>query len=491
MSNQNPSKNPRPNIVLFLVDDMGWQDTSEPFWTQRTPFNDRYHTPNMERLARSGVKFTQAYACAVCSPTRVSLLTGLNAARHRVTNWTLKKNTAQDAKSGVLEFPEWNVNGISQEPGVERTVQAPCLPSCLREAGYRTIHVGKAHFGAVDTPGADPLNLGFDVNIAGHAAGGPGSYLSEQGFSAGWRDGDLVWDVPGLDKYHDTGIFLTEALTREANAAMDQAVANSQPFFLYMSHYAVHVPFAEDRRFIGKYTDAGLPQNEAMYAALLEGMDKSLGDILDELEKLGIADDTVVLFMSDNGGLSAHGRDGEPHTHNQPLSSGKGSIHEGGIRVPMIARWPKVTTPDSICDDYLIIEDFYPSLLEIAGVTAGYQTDGQSFVPLLQGETDGPANRSLFWHYPNKWGPAGPGIGSYSAIRKGDWKLIYYHEPNREQPYELFNIAEDIGETTNLVDAKPDIVKQLSRELRTFLVAADAQMPTDRATKRTVPLPGI
>jgi arylsulfatase A-like enzyme len=487
--NSRPSSATRPNIVLFLVDDMGWQDTSEPFWSEETPFNRRYHTPNMERLARSGMKFTQAYACAVCSPTRVSLLTGQNAARHRVTNWTLQKNKAQDAPSKVLEYPAWNVNGISQEPGVDRAVQAKCLPSYLQEAGYRTIHVGKAHFGAVGTPGADPLNLGFDLNIAGHAAGGPGSYLSEQGFSAQWRDGDEVWDVPGLEKYHDSGVFLTEALTREANEAMQAAVDDSQPFFLYMSHYAVHVPFAEDPRFIGKYRDEGLPPQEAMYAALIEGMDKSLGDILDRLEQLGVDDNTVVLFMSDNGGLSAHGRDGEPHTHNQPLSSGKGSVHEGGIREPMLVRWPGVTTADSVCHDYLIIEDFFPSLLEIAGVQDGYTSDGHSFVPLLHGGDTDP-DRPLFWHYPNNWGPAGPGIGSYSAIRQGDWKLIYYHEPDRTQRYELFNIATDIGETNNRVATEPEIVARLSNRLRLFLLEVEAQMPTDRATGHTVPLPG-
>ena len=479
----------RPNIVLFLVDDMGWQDTSEPFWHRRTPFNERYHTPNMERLARGGMKFTQAYACAVCSPTRVSLLTGQNAARHRVTNWTLYRDKAQDAASPVLRYPPWNVNGISQQPGVERTVHAQCLPSHLQQAGYRTIHVGKAHFGAVDTPGADPLNLGFAVNIAGHAAGGPGSYLSEQGFSAQWRGGDPVWDIPGLDKYHNSGVFLTEALTREANSAMEQACDEGQPFFLYMSHYAVHVPFAEDRRFIDKYRDAGLPEQEAMYAALLEGMDKSLGDILDCIDRLGIAEDTVVLFMSDNGGLSAHGRDGQAHSHNKPLSSGKGSVHEGGIREPMIVRWPGVTAADSLCDDYLIIEDFFPTILQMAGAPAVEGVDGRSFVPLLRGEK-GSAERPLFWHYPNNWGPEGPGIGSYSAIRKGDLKLIYYHEPDRTQRYELFDIAADIGETTNLAADRPETVARLGGELHRFLLEVDAQMPIDLQTNRPVPLPG-
>ena len=170
----------KPNIVMFLVDDMGWQDTSVPFHTEKTPLNQRYRTPNMERLAAKGMKFTQAYACSVCSPTRVSLMTGLNAARHRVTNWTLRRNATNDAKHPKLEFPDWNVNGLSPVGGIERSIHAKALPAFLKEVGYRTIHAGKAHFGAVGTPGEDPRAIGFDINIGGHAAGGPGSFLGEQ-----------------------------------------------------------------------------------------------------------------------------------------------------------------------------------------------------------------------------------------------------------------------------------------------------------------------
>lgn len=161
-----PKEKQRPNIVLFLVDDMGWQDTSLPFWSQRTHYNDTYHTPNMERLAAQGKMFTQAYACSISSPTRVSLFTGMNAARHRVTSWTLRKNTTHEQPDSVMIYPEWNVNGICQEPGIERTTQVTTLAQVLKENGYQTIHCGKAHFGANDTPGADPLTMGFEVNIA-------------------------------------------------------------------------------------------------------------------------------------------------------------------------------------------------------------------------------------------------------------------------------------------------------------------------------------
>jgi arylsulfatase A-like enzyme len=481
----------QPNIVMFLVDDMGWQDTSVAFHTKTTPFNHRYHTPNMEQLAREGMKFTQAYSCCVCSPTRVSLMTGLNTARHRVTNWTLRKNASNDAGDKKLQFPAWNVNGLSPVPGIERTVYAQTLPQLLREVGYRTIHVGKAHFGAIGTPGEDPLKLGFDVNIAGHAAGGPGSFLGIQNFSAAWRKGDRVWDVPGLEKYHGKDVFLTEALTIEANKAMDDSIEQSKPFYLYMSHYAVHVPFAEDSRFIRKYLEAGLDPKEAMYAAMIEGMDKSLGDIMANIKRHHIEDNTIILFMSDNGGLSANGRGGKRHTHNKPLSSGKGSSHEGGVRVPMIVKWLGVTEPGSICDDYVIIEDYFPTILEIAGIKEyrqiGGRIDGVSFVSLLKGKSFNQKKRSLIWHFPNKWGPTGPGIGPYSAIRNGDWKLIYYYST---QKYELFNIKEDISETNNLYNAKPNIAKQLAVELRRFLTEANAQMPIDKHTGKSVPLPG-
>ena len=477
-----PPKSNRPNIILFLVDDMGWQDTSVPFHTETTELNRRYRTPHMERLAKAGMRFTQAYACSVCSPTRVSLMTGLNAARHRVTNWTLRKNASNDRRHPTLEFPQWNVNGISPVAGIERTVHAKCLPAFLQAQGYRTIHVGKAHFGAIGTPGSDPRNIGFDVNIGGHAAGGPGSFLGTQDFSAAWRKGDRVWDVPHLDAYHGKDIFLTEALTIEANQAINQAAAENKPFFLYMSHYSVHVPFAIDDRFYERYRDAGLDKTEAMYAAMVEGMDKSLGDILTNVKRHGLSNNTIVLFMSDNGGLSAHGRGGRPHTHNKPLSSGKGSAHEGGVRVPMIASWPGVTQSNSVCRQPVIIEDFFPTILEMAGVPQieqiGGVIDGLSFTKLLQGKYD--ANRErrpLIWHFPNNWGPSGPGIGPSSAIRLGNWKLIHYYAPDR---HELFDLDEDLGEQHNLADQRPDIKERLSRILADYLTSVDAQLPVAR-----------
>jgi len=240
----------RPNIIVFIVDDMGWEDTSVPFWKEKTPLNNFYQTPNIERLASQGMKFTQAYASSVCSPSRVSLMSGMNAARHRVTNWTLNRNASVDAKDDELDFPLWNVNGMQPVDTIERSVFVNSLPQLLKENGYLTVHAGKAHFGAVGTPGADPINLGFDVNIAGHAAGGPGSFLGTENFGNN-KDGTpkSPWGVPGLEEYYGQDIFLTEALTQKALKVLNDSLSNQKPFFLYMSHYAVHVPFNSDKRF--------------------------------------------------------------------------------------------------------------------------------------------------------------------------------------------------------------------------------------------------
>ncbi|MCK0144395.1 sulfatase [Arenibacter sp. F26102] len=478
-----------PNIVLFFVDDMGWQDTSVPFWSERTQYNNLYQTPNMERLAKEGMKFTQAYSTAVCSPTRVSLMTGMNAARHRVTNWTLYKDKLQPMETNhkTLQFPEWNVNGLSPVKGVEKAVYATPLPQVLKEAGYVTIHSGKAHLGAIGTPGEDPLKLGFEINIAGHAAGAPGSYLGTENFGNGQEE-RKVWAVPGLEKYHGKDIFLTEAITQEAKLAMDSALEKNKPFFLYMAHYAVHTPIMADSRFVQKYYDKGLDSTEAKYAALVEGMDKSLGDIMDYLDNKKISDNTIILFMSDNGGLSAVARGGEKHTHNKPLSSGKGSAHEGGIREPMLVKWPGKIKPNSVTEQQVIIEDFYPTILEMAGVK-NYETvqkvDGISFLPTLSGNIRG-NTRLLFWHYPNEWGPSGPGIGASSSTRVGDWKFIYYYI---DGSIELFNIKEDIGETRNLVKEQPEKARELAKILSDYLRKVNAQIPSRKDTGEQIAYP--
>jgi len=477
-----------PNVVLFFVDDMGWQDTSVPFWDRLTQFNKTYKTPNMERLAQKGIKFTNAYATPVCSPTRVSLMTGMNAARHRVTNWTLNPDKMQpmELNHPLLEFPQWNFNGIGLDSKTPHAVHADPLPKLLRENGYYNIHAGKAHFGAIGYPSSNPLNLGFDVNIAGHAAGAPESYLGSENFGNG-KAGKEVWAVPGLEKYHGQDIFLTEALTKEVLTALEKPVNQNQPFFLYFALYGIHAPLMANDRFITPYREMGLEEPEAKYASMIESMDDALGKVMDYLEENQLENNTIILFMSDNGGLSASARGGEKHTHNLPLKSGKGSIYEGGIRVPMLAYWPGKTPTQYTESSPLIIEDFFPSILEMTQtkVKKTVQTvDGKSFVPLLKGE--GQDRGSLFWHYPNSWGPTGPGIGSYSAIRNGDWKLIYFHE---NQKIELYHLPSDIGEQKNLANENPDKTLDLAEKLSTHLKEVGAQMPVYKKTQKPVPLP--
>lgn len=482
---QLPVQAKKPNIILFLVDDMGWQDTSVPFDTVRSAWNDTYRTPNMERLAAKGVKFTSAYASAVSSPSRVSLLTGIDAAAHRVTNWTLRRNESQDTPDDSIAMPVWNMNGLQPiGTDIENSIEANTLPEMLKKGGYSTILCGKAHFGAADTPGADPRNLGFDVNIAGHAAGGLASYLGQNNF------GNVVgamqqseFAVPGLDKYWGQDIFVTDALTREALHAVDSVrKANKKPFFLYMSHYAVHIPLDADKRYYNQYIAAGLSDSQARYAALIEGMDSSLGDILNYLDSAKIAKNTVVIFISDNGGLSACGRDGTPNSHNTPLSSGKGSAREGGIRVPMIYYNPKMRRQADVQTSPVAIMDLMPTVLDIArlGKRKTWQTiNGININPLLKGESI--PDRNLYWHYPNKWGCSGEGIGTYSAIRKGDFKFIYYYNTKSA---ELYNIETDMAEKDNLA-GKPEfqtLRAELAAELTAYLKSRSAQLPFNKST---------
>lgn len=486
---QNPV---RPNIILFMVDDMGWQDTSVPFWNRRTRLNDIYETPNMERLASQGMLFTQAYASPISSPSRCSLMTGCNAARHRVTNWTFRRDTMTDGTDEQLLPPEWNYNGICQTPGIANTFVARSFVDILRENGYHTIHCGKAHWGATETPGEAPEHFGFDVNIAGHAAGGPATYLSERNYGHDKQGAPVAqFAVPGLRDYWGTGTFLTEALTKEAIKALDKAKSAGQAFYLYLSHYAVHIPIDRDPRFFDKYLRKGLSMKEAAYASLIEGMDVSLGEVLDWLEANGERNNTIVLFTSDNGGFatSTDWRDEPLYTQNAPLRSGKGSLLEGGIREPLIVRWPGTVKGGERCNEYLCIEDFFPTILEMAGIK-DYEVpqaiDGRSFVPLLTHKGNPSRRRALVWNYPHVWGNTGPGIDLNCAIRFGDWKLIYYYKTGEKQ---LFNIKEDIGEQNNLVAKHPRIARKLSRLLGRKLRDMGAQRPTRKVDGRLCPWP--
>ncbi|MCM1109738.1 MAG: sulfatase [Clostridium sp.] len=483
----------RPNILLFMVDDMGWQDTSVPFADSVSEYNRIFRTPNMLRLADSGMMFTSAYASPISSPSRCSLITGANNARHRVTNWTLHRGRTTDGTCDSIAIPDWNCNGVSRVGGTDHTFRGASFVEDLRRSGYYTVHVGKAHWGAIDTPGENPVHWGFVENVTGSAAGGLATYLSEYNYGHD-EEGNPVspFAIEGLEKYWGTGVFATEALTREAISKLEKATVYNQPWFLYMSHYAVHVPIDRDSRFYGKYLDWGLSPKEAAYASLVEGMDKSLGDLLDWIDQSGQAENTIVIFMADNGGLAAdpNWRDGALHTQNSPLRSGKGSLLEGGIREPMIVRWPGHTEAASRCDRYVMIEDFFPSILEMAGVgsatAAESVVDGVSFVPLIDGTGDPSAGRPLVWNFPNVWGLEGPWIDLCCAIRKDNWKLLYNYATGRK---ELYDIRKDIGEKNDLSALCPTTTRQLSRELGEILRSMDAQRPSFKSSGEPCPWP--
>ena len=348
------------------------------------------------------------------------------------------------------------------------TAAATCLPQILSAAGYQTIHVGKAHFGSIGSPGENPLNLGFDVNIAGHAPGGPGSHWGEKDFSAAWRNGSRDWDVPGLEQYHGQEIYLTEALTREAIQELDQCAAKQQPFFLYMSHYAIHAPWEADNRYTANYADVGLSEFQAKYATMIEGMDKSLGDLLDWLDQNNLADDTLILFMTDNG----QPKQAPP---NLPLRGSKLTPYEGGTRVPMIVRWPGHTDVNVRQSLPVMIEDFMPTILAATEVDIPddlpQTVDGWDFTPLLASTeaAAGFAHRDLLWHFPHTYdGPP------YSAIRRGDWKLIYWHADER---MELYHLPSDLSEQSNLVVSHEAETAELRTALFEHLSSRGALLP--------------
>ncbi|MDA1018513.1 MAG: sulfatase [Planctomycetota bacterium] len=480
-----------PNVVVFLVDDMGVMDTSLPFLTDATgkpkryPLNDYYRTPNMERLAERGIRFNNFYAMSVCSPTRISIMTGQNAARHHSTNWI---NPDRDNR-GPMGPPQWNWKGLKKE--------SVTLPRLLQRAGYRTIHVGKGHFGTRTAEGGEPKNLGFDVNVGGGSFGAPGSYYGNQNYGNGTKRASHA--VPHLAKYHGTETFLSEALTIEAKTHVTAAVKARKPFYLYMSHYAVHAPFHSDPRFAANYTNSGKPKAAQAFATLIEGMDKSLGDILDHLDDLGVSQDTLVLFLGDNGSDAPLG-----HQHAvacaAPLRGKKGAHYEGGMRVPFIAAWAKASTnhahqlrlpiaAGAIQQQVASVTDLFPTILSVVGIQSppSHVVDGRELNTLLTGERDEKREESFLMHYPHS-----PHRSDYfTSYRNGNWKVIYHYFPSPASEgahYQLYDLAEDPFESSNLAGSKPDKLRGMVQGLITGLEKHGALYPVDKKDGST-PLP--
>jgi arylsulfatase A len=432
------SEVPRPNVVVIVADDLGWADLG--------CYGSTFHeTPNLDRLARSGMRFTDAYAaCPVCSPSRAAIMTGRYPARLQLTDWLPGR---PDRPSQRLLRPEFR----QQLPLEEFT-----LAEALKPSGYIAASIGKWHLGG---PPFWPEHQGFDVNVGGTETGSPP--VGYFGFKT------PTMTARSADEY------LTDRLTDEAVAFI---VRNrDRPFFAYLPHYAVHIPLQAKpgplTRFKAKPVD-GSSQSNPIYAAMLESLDEGVGRILKTLEVLEIADRTAIIFTSDNGGLSVKEGPNTPATSNAPLRAGKGHLYEGGIRVPLIIRWPGVTGPGSVSDVPVSGQDLYPTVLAIAGVKPdpGRVIDGESLAPLLR--RDGGLKRdSLFWHYPHYSNQGGrPG----GAVRQGPLKLIEQYEDGR---LELYELDRDPGERHDIAAERPGEAARLRKRLDDWRVSVAARMP--------------
>lgn len=432
----------RPNVIVILADDLGWTDLA-------CYGSDLHESPHLDRLARQGIRFTQNYsACTVCSPTRAALLTGKYPARLHITDWI----PGAMPDNPKLLVPDWT----KYLPHSETT-----LAECFQSAGYATASIGKWHLG---TDEYYPEKHGFGLNIAGTEKPQPPSYFAP-------------WKIPTLTEGRD-GDYITDRLGEEAVKFIESA--KNSPFFLYLPHFAVHTPIQGRADLVEKYRDKlkpGLRHNNVQYAAMIESLDAAVGRVLAKLDELQIADDTIVIFTSDNGGRIAQNT-----TTNVPLRYGKASAYEGGVRVPLIVRWPGVTKPGSVSDTPVITMDLFPTLLEMAELaapdspseTGAAGRDGLSLVPLLRhsGELD---RTELFWHYPHHQHYQLGGAMPYGAIRSGDFKLIEFFNDTR---FELYDIREDIGEQHDLASTMPKKVEELRAQLQGWRQEVGAQMPT-------------
>ena len=447
----------RPNFVFFLVDDLGWSDVG--------CFGSTYYeTPNIDALAASGMKFTSGYAaCPVCSPTRASIMTGRHPVRVDITDW-IPGSTAASA---------YNARFQQIDDRDELALKEVTIAEALKRNGYRTFFAGKWHLGS---KGFLPTDQGFDLNFGGHEKGSPpGGYYSP-------------FKNPYLPDRHD-GEYLTERLTYESVNFLETRT-RSEPFLLYLSFYNVHTPIQPYGKHIEHFQaraaelfgdtpstpirefrgESRSRQDNPALASMIAAVDESVGVILTRLEELQLTDNTVVIFFSDNGGLCTLKKPGP--TCNLPLRSGKGWLYEGGIREPMIIRAPGTTTPCSVCDVPVVSTDFFPTMLELAGLPLQHDlhADGQSLVPLMKGETS-VERAPLYWHYPHYHGSTWtPG----AAIRDKEWKLIELYEFDLT---ELYNLKEDIGEQRDLSKSNPKKTAELKAKLREWQIQMNAKMP--------------
>ncbi len=443
------------NVVLILVDDLGWSDLG-------CYGADLHETPHIDRLAAQSERFDNAYAASpVCTPTRASIMTGKNPARLNMTIW----------REGAL--------GRREDPG-SRPLASPItepdllhsettIAEVLQQAGYRTAHLGKWHLGGA---AHYPQTHGFDINIGGTLWGAPNTYWYP--YRGDWHYGDYRY-VPHLE-FGEEGEYLTDRLTSEAIKVM--RTYRDEPFFIQMAYYSVHTPIEGKPKLVEYYNKKrkeGLNHQNAAYAAMVYSVDENVGRILREIDDLGIADHTAVIFYSDNGGyINVH--KGQPVTNNSPLRSGKGSLYEGGIRVPLMVRWPYVTKAGEVCHEPVTSCDLYPTLLDMLSLKGDEKhnqaMDGVSLKPVLRDSNATLLREALHWHYPHYY----PTTTPVSAIRKGDWKLLEYYENGQ---IELYNLKDDIGESTDLSEKRPQKASELKKALDDWKKRVDAKLPTE------------
>ena len=443
-----------PNVVFILADDLGWRDTG----VYGSQF---YETPHIDALAQRGVRFLNAYAAApICSPTRASILTGLHPARVGIT--TASGHVRREVlRKGLGKNGPENQPALTAASVTRLKLEYFTLAEAFRAAGYKTAHFGKWHLGAEPY---NALRQGFDIDIPGTPAPGPsGGYLGP------WR----FW--PGKGK---PGEHIEDRMATEASRFMRQN--RDRPFFLNYWCFSVHAPIQGKPALVEKYrrkADPDYPQRNPINGAMVESLDDAVGTLVGTIDDLGIADRTIIVFFSDNGGMVHRFDGGVVVTSNAPLRSGKSSIYEGGVREPLIVAWPGVAEPGSVSEDLVQSIDFYPTLLEMSGIPKrpGQDFDGTSIVAALKGADL--ERESIFVHSPH-YTDATLHRPS-TSVRKGEWKLIRYYNDGPEQVdrYELYDLEKDIGERNDLASRHPVIVEELRRLIEEFLHDTDAVVP--------------
>lgn len=460
------------NVIMILSDDLGWSDTTLYGTTEL------YDTPNLERLAEKGIRFTRAYSASpLCSPTRASILTGQNPARLGLTaprahirqaNESLIPTVAPRANAGEKSFQLISTGALD--------TRLPTLGKLIKEAGYATGHFGKWHLGH---PPYSPLDHGFDVDIPAWPGPGPaGSFI------APWKYPDFEHNYP---QEH-----IEDRMAEEAVTWIEERVAADEPFYMHYWQFSVHAPFDAREDYIEHYrhkVQRGAPQESAVYAAMVRSMDDSVGTLLDALERLGIADNTAVIFMSDNGGNMYNATEevspeGEEYqvvaTSNAPLRGGKATMFEGGVRIPAVFYWPGLTPANAVSDAIIQTTDLYPTLLNLLGIPLpqNHPLDAEDITPALRGESF-ERSEGMITYFPHA-----PGVPDWLppsvSVHYGDWKLIrifHYGDRPGEHQYLLYNLAEDIGESNNLASRYPERVRELDRMIGDYLQRADVLLP--------------